>query len=182
MKKGFTLLEVLGSVLILGGLIAVVSQVTYGSFKRVEKSRSMQKITTLLQQKMLELESEYKSENIFNLPSEDKGVFEGETNYVWKYETRSLEMPPSLTLLSIQNFPQTDMNIKLADLIKEVLTNTVVELKLTVTYKKAKKSADYSLVSYFINYGDVPAYIQNIVSKFIPSSGNTNVLEGEPSL
>ena len=182
MKKGFTLLEVLGSVLILAGLIAMISQVTFGSFRRVEKSRSIQKVTTLLQQKMSELESEYKNENIFNLPSEDKGIFEGEPDYVWRYETHSLEMPSTLTLLSVQGFPQTEMNVEVMNLTKEVLTNTVIELKLTITYTKTKKSADYSLVSYFVNYGNIPSYIQNTISKFIPPTEGGNALEGESSL
>ncbi len=179
MKRGFTLLEVLGSILIFGGMIAIISQVTSGSFKRVEKSRNIQKAAQLLQQKMSEIEAEYKNENIFKLPSEDKGVFEEEKNYIWRYETQSLKMPSALTLLSLQGLPQTDSNREVVHLIIEVLTNAVVELKLTVTYEKANRSADYSLVSYFVNYGDVPSYIQNIISKMVPSLGNANTLQKE---
>ena len=182
MKKGFTLIEVLGSVLILGGLIAIVSQVTYGSFKRIEKSRSIQKVTNLLQQKMSELESEYKGENVYNLPDQDKGIFEGEERYTWRYESRNLEMPSSLTLLTLQGLAQTDMNIQVADLMRDVLSGTVIELKLTVTYTKAKKSADYSLVSYFVKYGDVPAYVQATISRLIRSTGGSNGLEEGSSL
>jgi len=170
MKRGFTLIEVVGSVLILAGLIAIASQVTFGSFKRMKKSERIQIVTYLLKQKMSELEAIYKNDNILNLPSEDEGVFEEEPNYSWKFQTQSFKMPSALTLLAIQNAPQTDINIKIVNVIKEVLANTVVELKLTVTYMKANKSTDYSLVSYFVNYGDVPSYIQSTILNLLPST------------
>ena len=172
MKKGFTLLEVLGSILILSGLIAMVSQVTFGGFRRLKKSQRIEKITFLLKQKMSDIESEYKNQNILNLPAEEEGSFEEEVGYRWKFETRQLEMPPSLTLLSLKGLPQSEMNLQIMELIKEVLVNTVTELKLTVTYEKHQKPIQYSLVSYFVNYEDVPAYIQNTISSMIPNTGN----------
>ena len=168
MRNGFTLIEVLSALVILAGFTALVTRMTYGNYQRLQKSQRMEKAAVLLERKMSEIEAEYKNQNIINLPEEDKGIFEEEKDFVWSYETRPLMIPKTLTLLALQKIPQNEINRKIAGLIREVLSETVVELKLKVTYQKGKRSVDYSLVSYFVNYEDAPEYIRQSISSLIP--------------
>lgn len=170
-KQGFTLIEVLGSIFILSILIAVSSQVSYGNFKKAQKAKILETSTRLLQIKMSELEAEYKGDDIILLPNEERGEFEQEQNYTWEYGTQKLQMPPGSILLSMQGLLPTKTNIQVIKIIKQVLSSTVIELKLTVTYTKGKRSSNYSLVSYFINYRIVPVEVRGLISQFIPAGG-----------
>ncbi len=169
-EKGFSLIEVLASILILAGLISIVVQLSYGNMRRMEKSRQLEKIANLLELKMLDLEEEFKGNKIPELPSLDEGEFEDEEGYFWKYETQPLALPPPEILLRGAQLPQNELNLKMAGALTNVLSQSAVELKLTVRYegKKGKKPLNYSLVSYFINYEDAPDFILSQMSSLLP--------------
>lgn len=169
-KKGFTLIEILGSILILSLLAAVSSQITYGNFKKAQKAKILRKSNTLLQLKMSELEAEYKNESIISLPNEDKGKFEQEPNYSWEYITQPFQMPSALTLLQTQELAQNDINIKVIEVIRDILTKTIIELKLTVVYSKGLQQLKYSLSSYFVNYAVLPFEVQQSLQSIIPEA------------
>ena len=169
-KTGFTLLETLAAVLLLAGLAALVSQISYGNFQRIKKSRRINRAAFLLEQKMSELEAEYKnSGNIAALPSEAEGEFEDEKEFSWSYKTRPLELPGALAMLALQGIPQSDINIRLAGMMKDIARQIVLELELKATWKKGGRQADYSLVSYFVDYGKASGHIQSAVAGFSPA-------------
>ena len=172
-QKGFSLIEVLAAVLLLAGLIALIVQLSYGNVRKLKKARRLDKSALLLERKMLLLEEEFKGKRVFKLPAEDKGEFEDEENWSWSYQTQPLELPPSRILLSIAGIPNNDLNLQMAETLTGVLSETVIELKLTVTYKpkKGKKLWQRSLVSYFVNYEDAPDFILKRISQLIPASG-----------
>lgn len=167
--KGFSLAEVLVSVLILAGLISIVVQISYGNTRRMKKSRQLEKIASLLELKMLDLEEEFKGRKITDLLEEDGGEFESEKGYSWSYKTQPLALPPGEVLLSLIQLPQSDLNIKMVNTLKNVLSGTVVELKLTVRYEgKRERALSYSLVSYFVNYEDSPDFIYDEMKNLVP--------------
>ena len=169
--KGFSLIEVLASILVLAGLISVVVQLSYGNTRRMKKARQLEKIAGLLELKMRELEEEFKGKKIIQLPDQDEGDFESEKNYSWSYETQPLILPHPEILLSLIRIPENELNIKMAQTLTGILSESVVELKLTVHYtgKKGKK-LNYSLVSYFINYDDAPDFIFNRIGEILPEN------------
>ena len=171
MKNGFTLIEVLGSIFILSLLVVVSSQISYGNFNKMKKARVLEKISYLLESKMSEIESQYKNDNISSLPQNDNGDFENEKDYTWSYTTNTMQLPSSLILLSMQGLDQSQNNIQVIDIVRDVLSKAIVELKLTVTYNKGKKPAKYSLTSYFVNYFVVPEELRATVSNLIPGAG-----------
>lgn len=172
-KKGFSLLEVLASVLLLAGLISIVVQLSYGNTRRMRKSQQLEKIASLLELKMRELEEEFKGARIVDLPEQDQGDFENEENYSWSYETQALTWPPADLFLSLTQLPASEINIKMAQTLNSVLSNSVVELKLTVQQKtKRGKGVSYSLVSYFINYEDAPSFIFSNIADILPAGAN----------
>ena len=157
-------MEVLAAVAILAGLMAAVSLSWSGSFRRFKKSKNLNTITTLLEKKMSELEVKYKNENINSLPKKGEGEFFEEPDYKWSYETRPLTLPDTLVWLAAQELPQNDMNISLTEALKEILSGTVVEVKLTVSLIKSGKGQ--SLSTYFVNYENVPLMVQSLLSQF----------------
>lgn len=167
-KRGFSLVEVLASVLILTGFISIVVQLSYGNARRMQKARQLEEAARLLEFKMLELEENFKGENIVRLPDQDEGEFENEEGYFWGYETQPLVLPDPRMLLSLIKLPENELNIKMAQTLAGILSQSVVELKLTVYYEgKRGKSFHYSLVSYFINHMDTPDFIAEQISSFL---------------
>ena len=169
--KGFSLIEVLASILVLAGLISIVVQLSYGNTRRMKKARQLDKIAGLLELKMRELEEEFKGEKIVQLPDQDEGDFESEKNYSWSYKTQPLTLPHPEILLSLIQIPENEFNTKMAQALTDILSENVVELKLTVYYNGKKGGIlSYSLVSYFINYEDAPGFIFNHISEILPKN------------
>ena len=173
-KKGFSLIEVLASILLLAGLISFMAQISYGNVRRIKKARQLEKAASLLELKMAELKEEFKGSSVPKLPPENKGEFEEEENYFWSYETQALTLPSSEILLSLARIPENELHSKMAETLTDVLSQSVVELKLTVHYEgKRNKNFSYSLISYFINYEDAPDFILNRVRELLPAGADS---------
>ena len=152
-SKGFSLLEVLISVLLLASLISIFVQLSYGNIRRVKKARQLEKTASLLEQKMLQLEEEFKGSK--SPLEEDEGEFKEEQDYFWSYKTQALTLPSTDVLMSLFQVPDNETNRQMLEVMNGVLFATVLELKLTVHYRgKRQKAFSYSLSSYFINYLD----------------------------
>ena len=174
-KRGFSLIEVLVAVLLLASLIALMAQLSYGNVRKLKKARRLEKAVRLLERKMLLLEEEFKGKSVFKLPAEDEGDFDNEENWFWSYQTQPLELPSSRILLAVAQIPENDLNTQMAETLIGVLSETVVELKLTVRHDPGKgkggKSWEQSLVSYFVNYEDAPDLILKRISSLVPAGG-----------
>ncbi|MCZ0932039.1 MAG: type II secretion system protein [Oligoflexia bacterium] len=168
-KKAFSLIEILSSILLLAGLIAIVVQLSYGNNIRVKKARQLRKTARLLELKMTELKQEFQGKDIVNLPSEEQGEFEEEENYFWSYKTQALQLPDRSLILSLIQLPDNQLNSQLVETLRSVLSDTVIELKLTVEYRsKREKEFSYSLTAYFVNYDEAPDFILSQISNIIP--------------
>lgn len=167
-KRGFSLIEVLVAMLVLAGFISIVVQLSYGNTRRIKKARQLEKAANLLEFKMLELEESFKGKKIVRLPDQGEGKFENEEDYFWSYETQPLVLPHPRMLLSLIRLPENELNMKMAQILASILSQSVVELKLTVRYEgKRGKAFHHTLVSYFVNYIDTPDYIAAQVSSFL---------------
>ncbi|MCY4321252.1 MAG: hypothetical protein OXC37_02450 [Bdellovibrionaceae bacterium] len=166
-KKAFSLIEILSSILLLSSLIGIIVQLSYGNNKRVKKSRQLRQIAMLLELKMTELQQEFQGENIINLPATAQGQFADKENYFWSYQTQPLQLPDTDLLLSLMNLPDNELNNQMLEVFKSVLSDTVIELKLTVNYQ-IEKEFEYSLSAYFINYNEAPDFILNYIKNIMP--------------
>ena len=167
---GFTLIEVVAAIAILAGLLAVTSLIWTGTFKRLTKAGEIEQAVLLLQKKMNDLETLYKNDNIKELPEKGEGEFPQFNDFKWRYETRPLILPNADILLKLQALPQNDTNLNAVTIIKNILSESAVELKLTITHKKGK---EYSLTSYFINYNEVPLKVLSALSQILPAGGGS---------
>ena len=163
------MIEILAGILILAGLIAIVVQLSYGNNLRIKKARQLRKSAELLELKMTELAQEFQGQNIDELPSTAEGEFNEERDYFWSYRTQPFQLPGNSLILSLMNLPENELNQQMISLFKSVLSDTVLELKLTVTYKPKKgKESKYSLTTYFVNYNTAPDFIAGQISRLIP--------------
>ena len=166
-KKAFTLVEVLSSILLISALMMVVIQIAYGNNRRAKKVKQLRKIEFFLESKMLSLDQEFSGSNTIQLPKQAEGEFD-EKGYTWFYETKVLELPPKDVLLSLLSLPDNEMNNQWLDVLSNLISNSVVELKLTVSYTPVRgKSLSYSLSSYFVNYESAPGFILSQISSKI---------------
>ena len=172
-KKAFSLVEVLAGILVLVSLIAIVVQLSYGNNRRIKKARQLRKSAELLEIKMTELTQEFQGKNIAKLLTEDEGEFNGEENYFWSYQTQPFQLPDNRFILSLMKLPDNQLNQQMISFFKSVLSDTVLELKLTVAYKPKKgKESSYSLTAYFVDYNAAPDIIAGQISSLIPQGAS----------
>ena len=165
--RAFTLIEVLTAILLISSLLAVVIQIAYGNTRRAKKTQQLKKIESLLEMKMLSLDQEFNGENIGLLPQEDRGEFD--ENYIWFYRTQALELPQKDVILSLLSLPDNEMSNQWIDIFRTLVSNSIVELELTVSYQPPRgKSLSYSLSSYFVNYESAPGFILSQISAKLP--------------
>ena len=173
--KGFSLIEVLTAVLILAGLIGLIVQITYGTRNRIKKTVQLEKISLLLDSKMLELRGNFQGSNVVKLPEEGEGEFEENPNYSWAYKTQPIQLPDSDLILSLTELPDNSLSNQMVDIFKSVLSDTVIEIELTVFYEVPRtrgKSIQLSLSSYFINYEQAPDFVLNQMSQILSGGQN----------
>ena len=167
-KKGFTLIEVVASTALLAILLTLTSLAWSNAFRKIQKSRHTKQTAILLEQKMNELEALYKLDATVPLPEQDAGDFPENKHFTWRYETRPFTLPETLILLKMQQIPQNDMNTKVTQVLRDILSESITELKLTVIFKE---KTERSLSSYFINYREAPGKVLSALTNILPSGG-----------
>ena len=153
------------------GLITVVIQMSYGNNRRLQKSRQLEKIASVLELKMEELEERYKGKELSSLPEEqDESEVEGEPGYFWSYKTKPIEFPSTPILLKISGMERNEINEKVTNTLVEVFSKAAVELRLFVAFKndKGKEIFKYSLSTYFIAYEKAPDFIFSALQESFP--------------
>lgn len=165
-QKAFSLIEVLTGVLVLAGLISIMVQISYGNRRRVKKASQLNKIAYFLDIKMNELKDRFKGKDAINLSPEDAGVFKQDERYSWSYSTQPIPFPSTDILLALFEIPENKINESILTVLKNLMSSTVIELKLTVSYQPEKgKAYSHSIASYFVNYEDAPNFILQQMSQ-----------------
>ena len=153
--RGFTLLEVLVSLAILVGGIVMISMAWSGSFMKMRKTNTAYDVATLLERKMVELESKYR-EKMNDMPEEgEKGDFgEDHPNYRWELKSRKLDFPDLTPLLVGQENGADEGLLGMVKQMTEYLGKTVKEMQVTIFVKtgRALKEQQFSATQYVIDY------------------------------
>ena len=160
--QGFTLLEALISVAVLAGLTTASVLAWSGSVRRIQKSERLHKAAALLEQKMVELEAQYKHTGR-PVPEEGEGDFPEEPDWSWKFKTRKIALPPASLWLSARGIPQNEMTVSVTEALRDILSKTATEVQLTVRSKKTGHS--WALAALFVNYENAPLMIQSIFNQ-----------------
>lgn len=152
--RGFTIIEVLVAMIILSGGIMVIANSWSGNYNRLQKSRVNNVMGHLLQQKMIELEIEYKNRPIEEIKEEDSGTFDEYKDFTWTMKSQEFEMPDLSSAIVAQNDGTDDQTLMIVKQVTEYIRKTVKEVTVTVSYRtpKAKKPITHEVTTYFIDF------------------------------
>lgn len=153
--RGFTLVEVMIAMIILSTAIILLSQSWSSSFAKINKTQKIFEFSALLERKMTEIQLKYAGKAVDAIPEEEAGDF-GDTNpdYTWKLASKPMEMPDLSSTLMAKDGGVDETMMSLMKQLMEGLGKAVKEVTLTVSYKPktAKKSTEYSITTYFVDY------------------------------
>jgi len=151
--KGFTLLEVLIAMSILTMVIVAVSSTWSGNFNRVRKINFANNVSTLLERKMVELETKYKGKPVAEIPEEEAGDFGADyPQYRWALTSQEFQMPDLTALLTSQEGGADEMLITMIKQVNEFVSKAVKEVTLTVFVKASQKEVPYKITTYFVDW------------------------------
>ena len=151
-SRGFTPIEVMMSMVILAGSILVLAQAWSTNSLRLRKSQLMNNVATLLERKMVEVEAQYRSKPIGEIPEEEKGDFGKKyPQYSWRLESQDFTMP-DISQALISDNGASDMLLTMVRQTSEFISKSVKEVTVVVIVKTASKSLEYSLTTYFVDY------------------------------
>jgi len=161
-KKGFTLLEVVIALGIMGMVMIVLTSSWRGNFRRVKKAKIQTQAVYLLQKKMTELEVFYKG-RVRELPKDEQtGKFKDKLleNYSWKWKAQKFNMPDIARLFTSEEGIVDETSVQILNKMKNYMEESVREVRLTLLYRASPKSkaVKYSISTIFVDY-DVPLQI-----------------------
>ena len=150
-KLGFTLVEILVALAILSGAMLIVSKIWSGNRVRIDKINIYDKVSALMEQKIAELEFEWSRISFDSIPREVKGDFEREKHFSWSAKTKALELPNPQVLLNLMG--QTEGTaLQVATMTSQFLSQSILEIQLTIHYKKGRLKSAYSISSYIVDH------------------------------
>lgn len=151
-SKGFTLIEVMIASVLLFGAVVGLGAAWRGTALTLAKSKKMNVITSLLQQKATEYEIKFKKE----FPTDEKeesGDFEDFPELKWKVIAKPLEFPDLTPLLISQEKDGADeMFLTVIKQMTDYFSKSIFELKVSVFWERKGKSLEYSVVTYLVSY------------------------------
>ncbi|MFN7904559.1 MAG: type II secretion system protein [Pseudobdellovibrionaceae bacterium] len=154
-KSGFSLLEVIISMVILSsGVILLVSSWA-NSYKRLNKTQVQFEMAALLERKMVELRKEYEGKPLESIDEEKAEDFgEDYPQYSWKMKSQELEFPDLTALLVSEDGGATQEMLTLVKTMTEHFNKSVKEVKVTVIHKNKgnAKPIEFSVTTYFVDY------------------------------
>ena len=150
-QRGFSLVEVLSALVILSGVFLILGEIRSGNRKRIAKTGDYYKVVYLMEQKIVELEFDWRKKSFSSIPKEDKGDFSEEKYFSWSVKTQPLEVPDPAVVMS--HLGQSDAYAtQVARVSAQFLEEAVLEVKLTIHYKKGDLKSDYSIATYFVDH------------------------------
>ncbi|NCN95669.1 MAG: type II secretion system protein [Bdellovibrionales bacterium] len=151
-KGGFTLLEVMIALVILGGGLLVLNNSWTTNSLRLRKANIFNNSATLLQKKMVEFEALYKDKPLTEIPENEAGDFGTEQPaYRWEMESRELEFP-DLASIIIGEGQADETTLNMIRQMTDLISKSVKELKVTIFVKAQKKEVKFSATTYFVDY------------------------------
>jgi len=161
-QNGFTLLEVVIALGIMGTVMIVLTSSWRGNFRRVKKAKIQTQAVYLLQMKMTELEVFYKG-RVRELPKESQsGKFKDKDfkNYSWQWQAQEFNMPDIARLFTTEEGIVDETTVNILKKMRKYMEDSIKEVKLTLFYQSSPKSKPikYSISTIFVDY-DIPLEI-----------------------
>ena len=159
-QRGFSLIEVLSALVVLSGVFLILGEIRSGNRKRIAKTGDYHKVVYLMEQKMVELEFDWRKKSFSSIPKEDKGDFPEENYFSWSVKTQALEVPDPAVVMNHLGQSEPFAN-QVARVSAEFLEEAVLEVKLTIHYKKGDLKSDYSIATYFVDHAKEISFLNS---------------------
>jgi prepilin-type N-terminal cleavage/methylation domain-containing protein len=153
--RGFTLIEVLIALSILVGGMMMISMAWSGNFLKMRKSTLAYDVATLLERKMVEVETKYRDKfNDLAEEGEEGGDFgEDHPQYRWEMKVHKMKFPDISAVMIGQDGGADEGLLAMVKQMTEFINKTVKEVKITVFVKTNKgKELQYAATQYFVDF------------------------------
>lgn len=149
-KHGFTFLEVMVALAIIAVALVSVISAQSQSMLLVDRGRELNVVTELARAKMAELELDFSKKGFGEIAEKGEGTFADPdlTNYRWTYEMTKLEIPGEA--------PSQSKGPVGFGYIKDFLSRSVRQLKLTIIWGSSSQPQSMSLVTFLANAKELP--------------------------
>lgn len=159
-ESGFTLVEVIFSLLILAIGVMGIIQGQSGATKVTLRSESMAQALYLAEQKMTEMEILLRSKTFISLPEEEKGEFKDEhfKAFKWNRKLEKVELGcfiPKDVSQGKEGEAQNTAQGYFA-LVEKIFENAVRKIKVTVEWPEGSKTKSVELTQLYVRYQDLP--------------------------
>jgi prepilin-type N-terminal cleavage/methylation domain-containing protein len=152
-KNGFTLLEVLVSILILAVTSIILYQSWNGSLQAVRKGRNYNTIFLLLQRKVTEFEVQSKNKKIDELKDSDDGDFgTSYPDFTWSIKLQPFVVPPINPPKKKNDVGTSQITETVFKVISGYFEKAVREVLVTVNYKLGGKTLHYTVSTIYVDY------------------------------
>lgn len=152
-QRGFTLLETLIAMLILSTGIILLSNSWSGSYMRLNKTKTINEVSYLLERKMAEIELEYRGKPLDSIPEEKEDDFGSDyPEYKWSLKSREFIMPDLSGYLTSQEGGANQTLLMIVKQMSDHISKSIKEVKVTIKVQAKPKTLEYSVVTYFIDY------------------------------
>jgi prepilin-type N-terminal cleavage/methylation domain-containing protein len=152
-SKGFTLIEVLVSILILAVTSIILYQSWNGSLNAIRKGRNYNTVFLLLQRKVTEFEVESRTKKIDELKDSDEGDFGSSyPDFSWQIKLQPFVVPPINPPKKKNDVGTTQITETVFKVISGYFEKAVREVLITVNYKANGKTLKYSVSTIYVDY------------------------------
>lgn len=152
-QRGFSLVEVLVSLMIFAGAVLALSNAWSGNLMRIRKSAMLNDAAALLERKMVEIEAKYRDKALSEIPEEEGDSFGSDyPQYRWTMKSQDLKLPDLTPLLVGQDEGAAEEVISMVKQLSETISKAVKEVQVTVFVKRGNKEVEFSATQYFVDY------------------------------
>lgn len=151
---GFTLVEVLATVLLLAIALLGFYQGQAGSAKLSRRSEMRAQAYYLAQQKMTEIELQLKNKNFQALPDEEKGEFKEEEFKAFRW-VRKLE---PIEVGCFLPTPPEGEDSGFYSMAKKIFGEAIRKIRVTVVWEENKKIQKAVLSQLYVRWDDLPSF------------------------
>ena len=121
-----------------------------GNYGRIRKIKIYNDMAYLLETKMKEFELLYRGLPLEKIPKNLTGKFEKKySKYIWTFQSQNFELPDLESLFLEQNTEIGEFDSLIFKQVKNLLTTSIKEIKLSVSTKIRKKEITQSVATYF---------------------------------
>lgn len=152
-SRGFTLIEVLIATIILAGAMIVLTNSWGGSIFVLRKAQVVNTVAYLLKRKTTEIELKYEGAGLEEVKETEEGDFGADfPDYAWKMQSKKMEFPDLSGVLTAREGGVDERLLTIIRSMTKQFNENIKEVEVTVIYKKSKRTLEYKLTTYIVDY------------------------------